>query len=464
MAGIRAFPRRFSPGYSQLVPWWWAGLHFSWDDTVWRGASLAASATKGWERGPPVDQRGVRGFGCPVVRRFLPALLLLLASPLAAQEAVRGFVAVEPFEFRLEALVKPEAWRQAWRMKGDTIGPGERRIVLDQLLALFESEVKVTSPGVDLAFTERSVRFLVPDAEKGFVPDEREAIPLSEALVGLTLSATAQGISAFDLEWRWFAPGQERLVLEIASGGKPSARLLTPTESRASWKLEGGAEAPALRPVPTPERREGRPLRLLLPLGLMMIAAAAIVVLRRKSKSPAWIGWLLVGGVAAGVVALRFHTSEVVRPVGADVEGLVHALLRNTYHAFDFRDESAIYDTLEASVTGPLLERVYLEMRSSLELENAGGPRVRVHEIALRQCEELPGGVPEADGFRTRAEWVTIGEVTHWGHTHERTNRYEAEISLTAADAWKISGLELLDEERVQKVSRRPVATEATEP
>jgi hypothetical protein len=71
-------------------------------------------------------------------------------------------------------------------------------------------------------------------------------------------------------------------------------------------------------------------------------------------------------------------------------------------------------------------------------------------------------------GFRTKAEWVTIGEVTHWGHTHERTNRYEAEIALVALDeTWKISGLELLNEERVQKVSRQnlePVAPPAPEP
>ena len=61
-------------------------------------------------------------------------------------------------------------------------------------------------------------------------------------------------------------------------------------------------------------------------------------------------------------------------------------------------------------------------------------------------------------GFRTRAEWVTIGEVTHWGHTHERTNRYEAEISLTAIDStWKISALDLINEERIQKVSRRAI-------
>ena len=186
-----------------------------------------------------------------------------------------------------------------------------------------------------------------------------------------------------------------------------------------------------------------------------MVLAAAGIVLRRKTKSPPWVGWLVVGGIAVVLVSLRYRTTEVKRPAETAAEELVYALLRNTYHAFDFRDESSIYDTLEASVTGPLLEKVYLEMRGSLELENAGGPRVRVHEIALRECRPLAGGDLAPGAFRTRAEWVTVGEVSHWGHTHERTNRYEAEMEvIPAGKRWKISALNLLDEERIQKVSR----------
>ena len=384
------------------------------------------------------------------LRLFLFSLLLIGTS-IEAQEAVRGFVSVEPFEFRLEALVKVAAYRESWRLEGGSIGPGEKQAVLDNLLTLFESGVNVTIPGKEFVFTERSLRFIVPDAEKGFVADERESIPVEEALVGLTLSSALVGVTAFELEWLWFAPGQERLVLEIASRGKPSARLLTPSENEAVWKLEGDAALPALQPVPGLRRESSRPLRPLVFAGLLMLAVAAVVVVREKTKSPAWVGWLMVGGIGLGIFALRYERSRIILPADAAAEDLVYALLRNTYHAFDFRDESAIYDTLEKSVSGPLLEQVYLEMRASLELENTGGPRVRVYEIALRECREVPGSELAAGGFRTRAEWVTIGEVTHWGHTHERTNRYEAEITLVALDeTWKISGLELLNEERVQ--------------
>ena len=406
------------------------------------------------------DRRKGRGFASPVFGRLLRffSWCLLPASLVPAQEAVRGFVSVEPFEFRLEALVQVGAYRESWRMEGETIGPAEKQAVLDNLLTLFKSGVNVELPGQSLVFSDQTVRFVVRDPERGYAPDERESIPIEEALVGMTLSAAATGVNSFDLEWLWFAPGQERLVLEIASRGKPAARYLAPGEGQFSWKLDGEMVLPALLPVPGLERSERHPFRPFVFVGLAMIATASMVVLRRKLKSPAWTGWLLAGGVALGVFSLRYRMIDVVVPADTAAEDLVYALLRNTYHAFDFRDESAIYDTLEASVSGPLLERIYLEIRSSLELESSGGPRVRVYEIALRDCDTVAGGMVAGGGFRTRAEWVTIGEVTHWGHTHERTNRYEAEISLTAIDStWKISALDLINEERIQKVSRRAI-------
>lgn len=404
----------------------------------------------------------VRSMYCPpLIRALLCVISLSVVSGVRGEDPIRGFISVEPFEFRLEALVRVNAFKEAWRMETDMIGQAERQQVLDNLLTLFESGINLTVPGQELKFSERSVRFVVPDAEKGYVTDEREIIPLEEALVGLSLSATTAGIKEMELEWLWFAPDQERLIVEIASRGRPSARALTPVANKARWKLDEDIPLPTLQSVPEVTRFEHQPIRYLVFPGLAMVIYAATVVIRRKTKSPYWVGWVLAGGIGVCFAALKVRSTELVLPSGPDRDELVYALLRNTYHAFDFRDESTIYDTLEVSISGPLLEQVYLEMRSSLELENAGGPRIRVNEIALRECHaadspELPEG-----SFKTRAEWVTIGEVTHWGHTHERTNRYEAEVTISSGSkVWKISGLNLLNEERVQKISRRAIQPE----
>ena len=43
------------------------------------------------------------------------------------------------------------------------------------------------------------------------------------------------------------------------------------------------------------------------------------------------------------------------------------------------------------------------------------------------------------------------GSVGHWGHVHQRKNRYDADLRVEAIDgAWRISALELLSEDRLE--------------
>lgn len=381
----------------------------------------------------------------------------LAATGVSAKDRpVRAFVSVEPFELRLEALVKAEAWQGEWSLD-PALDPANQAALLTRWEELLEGGATVSVGGRELAFPERSLRFVRYEADRGYVPDLRESIPLSEALVGITFSVPARGVEAFDLEWRWWAPGGEQVVVEVASRGKPSARILDASHPRMSWRLEGArVELPTLLPVPPVGRVASHPLRPLLGAAALLMGVALAAAFRQRGRTPVWVGWLFFGGLALGWVAWRHERLEPTLPDRTAGEELVYALLRNTYHAFDFREEAAIYDTLAESVTGPLLERIYLEIRASLELESEGGPRVRVHEVALRACDPA---VRQGEGFATRAEWVTVGEVTHWGHTHERTNRYEAAFALQPADGvWKIGDLKLLNEERMQKVSRSSAA------
>ena len=104
--------------------------------------------------------------------------------------------------------------------------------------------------------------------------------------------------------------------------------------------------------------------------------------------------------------------------------------------------------SLERSATGELLTDIYLETRRSLELENQGGARAKVKEIEMLESsqEPLPGEV----GFIARCTWNVSGSVGHWGHIHQRRNQYEARLVVKAVDgAWKITDLELLQEERL---------------
>lgn len=155
-----------------------------------------------------------------------------------------------------------------------------------------------------------------------------------------------------------------------------------------------------------------------------------------------------------GLVCLPFGRATVSNPLEnmeplsrSEVEQLLNDLLHNTYPAFDRRDESLVYDRLAASISGELLSDVYVQVRTSMELENQGGARVKVNDVELisgAAVERLENG-----GLVARCNWIARGSVGHWGHIHQQANEYSALITIQPLDGhWKISGLDLTDEQR----------------
>jgi hypothetical protein len=128
---------------------------------------------------------------------------------------------------------------------------------------------------------------------------------------------------------------------------------------------------------------------------------------------------------------------------------VLNSLLKNIYRSFDFREEEDVYDRLATSVSGDLLSDIYLQNRRSLIVTQAGGARARVQEVDILDVD-----VDHLDdrplGLLFHARWTAMGTVGHWGHVHTRKNRYSANISAEPVDgAWKITNLELLEEERI---------------
>jgi hypothetical protein len=110
---------------------------------------------------------------------------------------------------------------------------------------------------------------------------------------------------------------------------------------------------------------------------------------------------------------------------------------------------------LAISVSGNLLEDIYLQNRKSMVIEQAGGAQAKVKKVEILKATLTD--TPGKDGSRTyRTEWTAMGTVGHWGHIHTRLNRYDALISLTPVDgSWKITGLELLEEKRIDPLGKK---------
>jgi hypothetical protein len=129
------------------------------------------------------------------------------------------------------------------------------------------------------------------------------------------------------------------------------------------------------------------------------------------------------------------------------LDELVGNLLHNVYRAFDYHGEEVIYEVLEKSVAGELLTDIYLETQKGLELSNQGGARVKVKTTDVTEANLVA-----RDGNRLTIEgkWQVSGSVGHWGHVHQRTNGYHANLEISDIDgAWKLTGLEILEEQRL---------------
>ena len=130
---------------------------------------------------------------------------------------------------------------------------------------------------------------------------------------------------------------------------------------------------------------------------------------------------------------------------------LLEALLRNIYGAFDFRDDSDVYDALATSVEGALLRELYLRVKRSLVMAEQGGALSHVDKVEILSVTPPTAGTTPT----TEATWRVAGTVEHWGHVHTRVNEYRGRVSVVLDEGtWKLQALQLLGEKRIKFETR----------
>ena len=364
-----------------------------------------------------------------------------------------AFLYVEPFEVRKEIVVRPLDLARFVDLNIEPHRPipAEQR---DAMLAKIADFLTERSPvAIDHEQPEPildRVHFLRRGLRMTQVVTPDEPIDGTNAVVGAIFVYPVEGLpKEVRLRWDLF---DERITRVPASatdeaGSMPS--FLVREDNELHWVnyLKGDA-LPGSLEVHAPRSRAAVPVGL--GLGFVVALGALIAAWRRRS-------WVLGhAAVAIAVVTWLVPTptvnitlpSRIRTPSGDDAAPTIHALLYNVYRALDFRDEEVVFDRLAQSLSGDVLERVYLEMRTGLRLENQGGARVRVREVKLVDVVPMQSAEPRTLLYRAR--WNATGSVGHWGHTHLRTNQYEAEIMLAPSeDRWKITDIAILEEQRV---------------
>lgn len=375
------------------------------------------------------------------------------SGPGPAAIPVKGFLSVEAFELRKEFVLRFDTLAERLGAAGETsIDAGNRARLEGAVGDWLRGKCPVEVDGRPLEMELDRVHFVRPDPEKGLVVEDRETVPAAEALVGAVFAAALDGPPAsVRVRWEVFPADGSEAVVEAGVRGQRTARKLSPAAPELLWKNESGLAAPALLDLPPVPERTWRDVlwsgRGAFALAFVLLGAGRALVGRlRKEGRGSWVA-LPVGILLAAVVLADGPGPPVVAVSPEQADEISYALLRNVYHAFDYRRESDIYDTLAASATGDLLTRIYLEIQRSLQVETQGGARVRVTDVDLRKCD-LAGSEPGR--FVADCEWVAVGTVTHWGHTHDRVNRYRAKLAIGPVEGrWRLVDLELVSEERI---------------
>jgi hypothetical protein len=246
-----------------------------------------------------------------------------------------------------------------------------------------------------------------------------------------------------------------RMDAELEAYGETTYPVFREKEPEFIWHRP----REVLRPAPVALPAAVVSPRLSLPwASLACVALALFFALRLRRRVP--VGGRLVGIGAACLLAwplaaLRVDVplpfdGELQRPADSEALSIFASLHRGVYTALQGEDESEVYDALATSVTGELLPKLYMDVNQSLVMESEGGAIARIQKTEIDEVEVLPDHDEGAPWFKVRARWRVEGKVGHWGHTHQRINRYLADVTVLAKEGrWKIAAIDVLDEVRL---------------
>lgn len=100
-------------------------------------------------------------------------------------------------------------------------------------------------------------------------------------------------------------------------------------------------------------------------------------------------------------------------------------------------------------------------------MQEEGGAVARVTEVRPLEIEvgdivmeEGEDGL-ERPAFTVSCRWQVDGVVSHWGHSHERTNEYFADWDVVEGpDGWQLTGAEIREQDRLEEEGHVEVGEE----
>ena len=283
--------------------------------------------------------------------------------------------------------------------------------------------------------------------------------------------------STVELSWTTFPPDiltdaidppPLDIAAELDAEGVRQPLLFSGERPGVTWNAMG--ESIDARLLEVPASPVDPPTAIpVLAIVLFVIGGAVIlmgwVMSRTSGSSTPLVASVAVEGLflIAGVVVLFTDVGTVGigggprAPDAVEAEAIFRPLHANVYRAFDYVEESDIYDALDRSVEGPFLQKLYRTIFQSLVMQEEGGAVARISEV--RPIDIAVGEIRRADGddgvvrsaFDVECRWQVEGVVSHWGHSHRRVNEYVAEWdAVDGPEGWRLVGARITEQDRLE--------------
>jgi len=376
---------------------------------------------------------------------------------------VMSFLYVEPYEVRHEILARVKdlaAWMD-FGLRGDEFIEADENEALKQKVGEFLlKQDKVLIDGKQLKPILDRTSFVKYTLTRTFFIDQPERMPINTAVIGVIITYLIDGLpQQVTNEWNLWSDRIQKISADAIDPAGPLLSFLTPDSNVLVW-----TNYLKTYKVPTVASVDLDATRTTMHIPLTSLACWVALVplgirIRRRRRNGGPIGWqvgmvavLMVGSLLMYPIlqtAVAKPARFAPRLTEEEAQTVLDSLLNNIYRSFDFREEADVYDRLATSVSGDLLSDIYLQSRRSLVVTQAGGAQARVKEVEILSVKIDPSNTSPL-GLIFDARWTAMGTVGHWGHIHTRKNQYHATIDVEPVDgAWKIVGLELLEEKRI---------------
>ena len=365
-----------------------------------------------------------------------------------------SYIYLNDREVRHEILVPLltfEEWLPIKRANPEFLEVAEQDAMRGQIAEWFRNRNPVEIDDIPVKPVLQRLQFFGLDIQDFAQNAEPRRISAYQARLGIILSYPAKAPpNRVNLTWELFqesAPFLRSIVYD--RNANPTEEFFVKDQPDFEWIREG--ETPAVASfqtdwTPIQSKRKISNVSYGL-IGIAFAGGAFTWMLYRNHPQciPRSLGvagiWLI------GAFMFKDHVPVADRPLAPDFTKHTTALLQNIYRAYDYGDQSDVYDALAHSVNGPLLDELFLKIQSGLRMQEQGGAIANVQEVRIVSIKPALDNPESLD-----CKWNVTGTVEHWGHIHTRENQYSARIKLDVSEKGRgrISKFEVTNEKRVR--------------